>query len=87
MKVGIKMENKPTESVKVIRDDNRDVIGEETTYQIPANNDRENGIVFNTFEVPVLYVDSTEEEEERATEEAKQIIENEKLSADDADLL
>ena len=81
------MENKPTESVKVIRDNNRDVVGEETTYQIPANNDRDNGIVFNTVEVPVLYADSTEEEEAKATEEAKQIIENEKISAEDADLL
>lgn len=81
------MENKPTESVKVIRDNNRDVVGEETTYQIPANNDRENGIVFNTIEVPVLYTDSTEEEEEQATEDAKKIIENEKLSAEDTDLL
>ena len=87
MKVGTKMSDQPVEATKVIRDNNRDIVNEETVYLIPANNDRDNGIVFNTVEVPVLYKDATEEEEAEATEQALKIMEDEKSSAEDSDLL
>lgn len=87
MKVGTKMSDQPVEATKVVRDSNRDVVSEETVYLIPANNDRDNGIVFNTVEVPVLYKDATEEEEAVATEQALKIMEDEKSSAEDSDLL
>lgn len=75
MKVGIKMSETPeVEMVEVpIHDNNRDVIGQRTVGLVASNNDRNDGTVFNTVEVPVIYPDSTTAEEEAATAKARQI--------------
>lgn len=77
MKVGIKMAENTTPEVEMvevaIHDNNRDIIGKRTVGLVVANNDREDGIVFNTVEVPVVYTDSTTEEEEAATAKARQL--------------
>lgn len=64
-----------------IRNNNREIIGYEEFEVIPANNDREDGILFNTIEVPVLRTDATEEEEAVADEEAKKLLEESKNSS------
>lgn len=56
-----------------IHDNNRDIIGHRTVGLVASNNDRADGIVFNTVEVPVVYTDSSTDEEEAATVKARQL--------------
>lgn len=80
-KAGIKMTE--TNSAKVTQDDavivKHDlvnnagrVVGTEEVQYVPSNPGH-SGRSFNTIAVPVLYVDSSVAEEEKATEDAKKI--------------